>query len=204
MEKIMKHLFLLLFLAACNLVSASETVIFSFPSDKFGKGPGLTQNGETITFAPVSRMYIDKKFDPAGGRISFRVKFHPVPADEKDKTIQHHFWAAHGNNSTVASGIILEKNDSFQVHFYAFNTKKKPVACTAKVKLPADKTIELDFIWNSSSISIKVNGLLFAKKNYSGTLLPGTRFMIGTSSANRAIIPMTLEKLQLYAPASEP
>ena len=90
------------------------------------------------------------------------------------------------------------------MHFYVFNTKKKPIACSAKIKLPADKTIELDFIWNANSISIKVNGLLFAKKNYSGTLLPGTRFMIGTSSADRAIIPMTLEKLQLYAPVSVP
>ena len=204
MEKIMKHLFLLLSLAACSLVSASETVIFSFPGDKFGKGPGLTQNGETITFAPVSRMYIDKKFDPAGGRISFQVKFHPVPTEKKDENIQHHFWAAHGNNSTVASGIFLERNDSIPVHFYVFNTKKKPIACSAKIKLPADKTIELDFIWNANSISIKVNGLLFAKKNYSGTLLPGTRFLIGTSSADRAIIPMTLEKLQLYAPVSVP
>ena len=200
----MKHLFLLLFLAACSLVSASETVLFSFPGDKFGKGPGLTQNGETITFAPVSRMYIDKKFDPAGGRISFQVKFQPVPPEKKDETIQHHFWAAHGNNCTVASGIFLEKNDVFRVHFYVFDTNKKPISCAASIKLPADKTIELDFIWNANSISIKVNGLLFAKKNYSGTLLPGTRFMIGTASANRTLIPMTLEKLQIFAPVSEP
>lgn len=200
----MKHLFLMLFLAAGSLASASETVLFSFPGDKFGKGPGITLKGETITFAPVSRMYIDEKFNPAGGRISFQVKFHPVPTEKKDENIQHHFWAAHGNNSTVASGIFLEKNDVFRVHFYVFDTNKKPISCAASIKLPADKTIELDFIWNANSISIKVNGLLFAKKNYSGTLLPGTRFMIGTAAANRALIPMTLEKLQLYAPVSVP
>jgi hypothetical protein len=44
---------------------------------------------------------------------------------------------------------------------------------------------------------IKVNGILFAKKTFKGTLQTGESFMIGTSQPNRTLIPMTLEKVLL-------
>ena len=176
----MKHLiFAALF--AGSLLSASENVLFSFPGDKFGKGPGLTLKDNTLTFAPVSRMYVEKKFDPAGGRLSFQVKFAPAAPENKDEKIQHYFWSARGNNRTVASGIFLEQNGAFMAHFYVFDTNKKPISCGASIKLPAGKSITLDYIWTTSGISIKVNGLLVARKNYSGTLLSGTQFMVGTA-----------------------
>jgi len=198
----MKHLiFAALF--AGSLLAGSENVLFSFPGDKFGKGPGLILKNDTLTFAPVSRMYVDKKFDPAGGRLFIQARFAPAAPENKDEKIQHYFWSARGNNRTVASGIFLEQNGAFMVHFYVFDTNKKAVSCAANIKLPADKSITLDYIWTTSAISIKVNGLLVAKKNYSGTLQAGAQIMVGTALKNRPLIPMTLEKLQLYAPVEQ-
>jgi hypothetical protein len=192
----MKHkISAVLLLFSCTLF-AEQNTLFTFPGDKFGKGPGLTLKGKTLEFAPVSRMYINKKFDPAGGSFELTAKFAPVPSNDK-KNHLHYLWSARGNKRTIASGVITENAGTYQLSFYVFDTDKKPVSCACKVKLPAEKSTKLSFIWTKENISIKVNGILFAKKTFKGTLQTGESFMIGTAQPNRTLIPMTLEKVVL-------
>ena len=193
----MKTVFLTLLLTVCGILSAEP--LYTFPGDKFGKGPGLTVKGNTIGFAPVSRMYIEKKFDPAGGCFELTAKFHPESAYAKEKRL-HYLWSVKGNKRTVASGVISEHGGKYNLNFYVFDTKLKPISCACMVKFPADKSVKLAFIWDTQSIAIKVNGILFAKKNFTAKLQPGESFMIGTAQKDRSLIPMTLEKVKLYSP----
>ena len=193
----MKHCILAILLCVSCTLLASGNTLYSFPGGKYGKGPGLTVNGKTIDFAPVSRMYIDQKFDPAGGGLELTAKFRPVKMSEK-KSYLHYLWSASGHKRTVASGVITENNGLFILNFYVFDSNKKPISCACKLKLPSDKSVKLSFIWNKTSISIKVNGILFAKKNYQGQLQSGSKFLIGTAQPNRALIPMTLEAVRLF------
>lgn len=192
----MKRHILALFLLASGTLLASPDILFNFPGGKFGKGPGLTVKGNTIDFAPISRMYIDQKFDPSGGCLELTAKFRPVPAADKKRYL-HYLWSARGNKRTIASGVITETAGSFNLNFYVYDTGKKPIACACQIKLPAGKSVQLAFFWDKNSISIKVNGILFAKKNFKGKLQSGEQFMIGTAQADRALIPMTLEKVRL-------
>lgn len=192
----MKHQIFTILLLFSFTLFAGQSKLFTFPGDKFGKGPGLTIKGKTIVFAPVSRMYIYQKFDPAGGSFELTAKFNPVPSNDK-KSQLHYLWAARGNKRTVASGVITENNGSYSLSFYVFDVNKKPVSCACKIKLPKEKSTKLAFIWTGTGISIKVNGILFAKKTFKGKLQSGESFMIGTNSANRTLIPMTLEKVIL-------
>jgi len=183
-------------LFACFLLCGEEEVLFTFPGGKFAKGPGLKLTEKTIAFSPVSRMYINEKFDPDCGSLEFTARFAPDPAPDGKKRM-HYLWSARGNKRTVASAVIVEQGGAYSLNFTAFDENKKPVACSCAVKLPAGKSITLAFFWGAGNISVKVNGILFARKNYRGRLLPGESFMFGTSSADRALIPMTVEKIRL-------
>ncbi|MBQ9501787.1 MAG: hypothetical protein IJU70_06500 [Lentisphaeria bacterium] len=192
----MKKTILATILCACAVLCGGEEVRFTFPGGKFGKGPGIKLTENTIAFSPVSRMYINEKFDPDCGSLEFTAKFTPVPAPDGRKRM-HYLWSAKGNKRTIASAVIVEQGGGYSLNFTAFDENKKPVACSCAVKLPAEKSVTLAFFWGAGNISIKVNGILFAKKNYRGRLLPGESFMFGTSSADRALIPMTVEKIRL-------
>ena len=185
----MKTVFWMLLLTIGGILAAEPVKLYAFPGEKFGKGPGLTVKGNTIGFAPVSRMYINKKFDPAGGCFEFTAKFRPEPVKEKRL---HYLWSARGNKRTVASDVISANDGMYSLSFYVFDTRGKPVSCACPIKFPADKSIKLAFIWDTQSISIKINGILFAKKNFKGKLQAGESFMIGTALKNRTLIPMTL------------
>jgi hypothetical protein len=198
----MKKTVLATFLFACALLCGEEEVLFTFPGGKFAKGPGLKPAEKTVVFSPVSRMYINEKFDPDCGSLEFTAKFAPVPAPDGKRQMHYLWsargmWSASGNKRTIASAVIVEQGDGYSLNFTAFDENNEPVACSCAVKLPAEKSISLAFFWGAGSISIKVNGILFAKKNYRGRLLPGESFMFGTSSADRAMIPMTVEKIRL-------
>ena len=193
-----EKVFLMLLLTISGILSAAPVKSYTFPGEKFGKGPGLAVKGNTIEFAPVSRMYIDKKFDPSGGCFEFTAKFRPEPVKEKRL---HYLWSVRGNKRTVASGVISADNGTYKLNFYVFDTNFNPISCACPLKFPADKNIRLAFIWDTRSISIKINGILFAKKNFKAQLQPGKSFMIGTALKDRPLIPMTLEQVQLSGKA---
>ena len=192
----MKKVFLTLLLTVGGILSAEPAKLYTFPGEKFGKGPGLTVKGNTIEFAPVSRMYVEKKFDPAGGCFEFTAKFRPEPGKEKRL---HYLWSARGNKRTIASAVISANDGKYTLNFYVFDTNKKPIVCACPIKFPADKSIKMTFLWDTQSISIKINGILFAKKNFKAKLQPGESFMIGTATKDRMLIPMTVEQVNLFA-----
>jgi hypothetical protein len=192
----MKTVLLMLLLSVCGILLAEPAKLYTFPGEKFGKGPGLTVKGNTIKFAPVSRMYINKKFDPAGGCFEFTAKFRPEQSKEKRL---HYLWSVKGSKRTVASGVISADNGMYSLSFYVFDTNRKPVSCACPIKFPAGKSIKMAFIWDTQSISIKINGILFAKKNFKAKLQSGESFMIGTATKDRALIPMTVEQVNLFA-----
>ena len=192
----MKRSISMILLFVSCILFAEQNILFSFPGDNFGKGPGLTIKGKTLEFAPVSRMYIERKFNPAGGTLELTAKFNPVPSTDK-KNHLHYLWSARGNKRTISSAVITENAGTYNLSFYVFDINRKPVSCACRIKLPAGKSTKLAFIWTTESISIKVNGILFAKKTFKGKLQTGESFMIGTALANRTLIPMTLEKVLL-------
>ena len=192
----MKTVFLALLLTIGGILSAEPVKLYSFPGEKFGKGPGLTVKGNTIEFAPVSRMYVNQKFDPAGGCFEFTAKFRPEKV--KGKRL-YYLWSVRGNKRTVASGVISANDGAYTLNFYVFDTNKKPIVCACPIKFPADKSIKMTFQWDTQSISIKINGILFAKKNFKAKLQPGESFMIGTATKDRTLIPMTVEQVNLFA-----
>ena len=193
----MKLCFSTILLFVSCILFAEQKRLFTFPGDDFGKGPGLTVKGKNIEFSPVSRMYIYQKFDPSGGSLELTAKFNPVPSTDK-KDHLHYLWSARGNKRTIASAVITENNGSYTLSYYVFDINKKPISCACRIKLPAGKSTKFTFFWTPESISVKVNGILFAKKTFKGKLQPGESFMIGTGAANRTLIPMTLEKVLLF------